>query len=339
MTVADVALSGAGLIAGVHAIAARRARHRVVEVASRTSTRATRLAGDLGARATDFDHLTAELEVVCTPPAHHAEQVRRALDRGAHVLVEKPFTTTLADADRLLSHDRASAVHYGENLLHAPIVNDFLARVRTLGPLTHLELRTLQSAPTWGDFLSPTWGGGVLFDLGIHPLALAVVIGRVTGNGEIVSVTARLDGDPTDVRSEVDLEFASGLHARLEASWDGPESGVWDVQASSTTSVVRLELRPSIVLEVDGESVARAAGDAAPDLVDDFGYTAQVDELAESRRGGAPARVGVQLAHWTMEVVAACYVSAGAGSTTTPVPSGCDRRRTPWELWRGALTR
>lgn len=339
MTVAEVALCGAGLIAGVHALAARRSGLVIGEVASRTRARADKRAAEWGARAVDPDGLTAELEIVCTPPSDHAASARRALDRGAHVLVEKPLTTTLADADRLAAHPRRDALHYGENLLHSPIFDDYLARLRTLGPLTHLELRTLQSAPTWGGFLDPAWGGGVLFDLGIHPLALAVIVGRVTGNGEVVTVRTHLDGETTDVHAVVALEFASGLMARLEAAWDGPESGVWDVQASSRTAVARLELRPAIAIEVNGEPVTdtAAGGTAAGDLgfVDDFGYTAQIAALADSRRTDSSAGVGVDLAHWLMEIVCACYLSAGRDGALTPVPSGCDRERTPWQLWRG----
>lgn len=339
MTVAEVALCGAGLIAGVHALAARRSGLTIGEVASRTRSRAETRAAEWGARAVELDRLSAELEIVCTPPADHASSTLRALDRGAHVLVEKPLTTTLAEADRLAAHPRRDALHYAENLLFSPVFDDYLGHVRTLGPLTHLELRTLQSAPTWGDFLSPAWGGGVLFDLGIHPLALAVRIGRVTGHGDIVSVRAHLTGDATDVHATVSLEFASGLVARLEAAWDGPEAGVWDVQASSRTAVARLELRPDIAIEVNGDRVAdRAVGRATDDrlgFVDDFGYTGQIATLAESRRTDAPAPVGVDLAHWLMEIVCACYVSAGRNGATTPVPSGCDRQRTPWQLWRG----
>ena len=38
--------------------------------------------------------------VVATPPNSHAELCLRALDAGAHVLCEKPFVSTIAEADR-----------------------------------------------------------------------------------------------------------------------------------------------------------------------------------------------------------------------------------------------
>ena len=52
----------------------------------------------------DGDDLLADddvdLMVVSTPPSTHAEQVLRALEAGRHVVVEKPFCLTTAQADR-----------------------------------------------------------------------------------------------------------------------------------------------------------------------------------------------------------------------------------------------
>ena len=50
-----------------------------------------------------------------------------------------------------------------------------LALTADLGPIEHLEVRALQGRPDWGDFLTAGWGGGVLFDLGVHPLAVALL--------------------------------------------------------------------------------------------------------------------------------------------------------------------
>src|SRR5580704_5600630 len=41
---------------------------------------------------------------ISTPPCDHAAIAHAALDRGLHVLCEKPLTTSLADAKSLLEH-------------------------------------------------------------------------------------------------------------------------------------------------------------------------------------------------------------------------------------------
>ncbi len=48
--------------------------------------------------------------VVATPDHAHAEPVRAALEAGKHVLCEKPFTTSLAEADALLALSRTAGV-------------------------------------------------------------------------------------------------------------------------------------------------------------------------------------------------------------------------------------
>lgn len=332
----SVALCGAGTIAGVHVLAARELGLPVTAIASRSRSRAEKRAAEFGAHAVDYDELPAgaDVVVVATPPAQHAEHALAALTAGASVLLEKPLCRTLAEADRLCAADGSERIVYAENLAFAPVIDEFLARARTLGPLTHLEARTLQSRPTWGDFLDPVWGGGVLFDLGVHPLALMVLVARASGNGKVESVRAELVGDATDTHADVWLTFGSGLRAHVVASWDGPESGVWDLQASSRTAVLRADLRPDIALESNGDPVRLAPTTAKIPQLEQFGYVQQLRTVVERRVNGGRSHMDVEFGRTMLEIVAACYVSARRGDEV-PVPNGCDRDRTPWELWRG----
>lgn len=331
-----IALCGAGTIAGVHALAARETGLPVVAVASRTRQRAEKLAGSARATVVDYDELPAGADavIVATPPSEHLTHTLSALASGASVLVEKPLCRTLTESDSLVAAEGAERIVYAENLAFAPAFAEFLTRLRTLGPLTHLELRTLQSRPSWGGFLDPSWGGGALFDLGVHPLALAVLIGRSTGNGEIISTSTALDGDTTDTHADVTLTFASGLRARVISSWDGPESGVWDIQASSITAVLRLDLRPTLAMEFNGDPVRLPSPSASISILEEFGYIDQMRALVASHTEGRRSIMDVKFGRWMMEIVSACYVSARSGETVA-VPSGCDRTKTPWELWRG----
>lgn len=333
----SIATYGAGTIAGVHALAARELGQPIVAMASRHRANAERLAREHGARAVDYADLPAgaEVVVVATPPAQHVEHALSALAGGASVVVEKPLCRTLAEADRLCAAEGSDRIVYAENLAFAPVIVDFLARARTLGPLTHLEARTLQSRPTWGDFLDPAWGGGALFDLGVHPLALVVLVARATGNGDVESVRTELAGETTDTHADVWLTFGSGLRAHVVSSWDGPDAGVWDLQASSRTAVLRADLRPEIALELNGEPQRMAPTTAKIPQLEQFGYIEQLRTAADCTANGRSSHMNVGFGRSILEIVCACYVSARRGSIDVPVPSGCDRTRTPWELWRG----
>lgn len=330
-----LAFAGAGRIAVVHALAAQALGLPVEAVASRRADNAATRARELGARPVPFADLPAgaDLVVVATPPARHADDALHALAHGAAVLVEKPLCTTLAQADALAA--AGGRLVYAENLAFAPVVEQAVARISTLGPLEHLQVRSLQGRPDWGDFLTAGWGGGVLFDLGVHPLAVALL---AAAPAAVVEVRARLDGaDDIDVdeHAEVELRFDSGLVAQVEASWREP-TPQWDLQAASATGVVRAELIPTITLEHDGDPVVLpgARPGVIPEL-DAFGYVRQL-EVAVAVAEGDGSFMDAEFGRLVLDVVCAAYVSAGRGGAPEPVPFRGLRELTPLQLWRGA---
>lgn len=92
----------------------------VTATASRTRAHSAELADELagyGKQVTVLDSDTALLDsglvdaVAITTPDHlHADVVVAAAERGLHVLVEKPFTTDVAGADRAVAAIRRAGV-------------------------------------------------------------------------------------------------------------------------------------------------------------------------------------------------------------------------------------
>jgi predicted dehydrogenase len=334
-----IALCGAGMIAGVHALAAQQLGFPVVFVASRDQQRATRRARELGCRVIDYGQLPggADIVIVATPPALHFDHAVQALERQAAVIVEKPLVTTLNEADRLvmIAERHGNRLLYAENLLFAPSVQTLMSRIPDCGPLSHISLRAVQSAPTWGGFLKPGWGGGVLFDLGVHPLALAILIGRQSGAGEVVAVQARLRGEGTDTDAVVTLTYANGLTANVHASWEGGDVANWDVQLASSNSALRLELLPTISLEHNGDAITLPAAHGPHPFIEQLGYVNQLRLAATAFNHSVAPTSDVRFGRWLMEIVCAAYVSASQGSQRVEVPSNCDRHKTPRQLWKG----
>lgn len=333
-----LAFCGAGTISVVHAMAAAMVSMPVVAVASRTAERAAERAGQVGAHPMRYDELPAGADavIVATPPACHCADTIQALEAGAAVLVEKPLATTLDEADAIMAAVARTgrAVVYAENWAFSPAVGSALALVRSLGPLHHVALRSLQPAPGWGGFLEPEWGGGVLFDLGVHPLALALL---VAGDDTLVDVVADLEHGEraVDDLARVTLRFASSLVATVECSWRH-QTTEWDLEVASDSGVVRLELMPEVALEHNGEPVplapTRAGGDPR---LEQLGYVAQLEALGAAARG-EPSWCDAGFGRRVLEVVAAAYTSAGLGGEPVPLPFTGRRDLTPLELWRGA---
>jgi predicted dehydrogenase len=78
----------------------------LVGVADLSQARAQEVAGALGARTfSDYRELLPEVAAVsvAVPTSGHFEVVRQALLAGCHVLVEKPISVTVAEADELVA--------------------------------------------------------------------------------------------------------------------------------------------------------------------------------------------------------------------------------------------
>ena len=335
-----VALCGAGMISGAHGAAALFMQMPVVAVASRTAERAAERATQMHSTPVTYDQLPAgaDIVVVSTPPQLHAADTLRLLATGVAVVVEKPLCTTLADADALVE---AAAAHkqrllYAENLAYAPAVSMLLHMASEIGAINHLHIRTLQGLPTWGDFTSDAWGGGALFDLGVHPVALAVLSGAAAGAGPVTSVSCKLRGGAghnSDEHAEVALTFRSGLVGHVVSSWSYGPDPIWDVQLSSPTGVLRLELFPEPSLEHNGEPVRLPTSTAPLPFIEQFGYMGQLREFITDLADGSTPFMDAAFGRMILDIVCAAYQSAGRDGAAEQVPFDGDRTKTPLQLW------
>lgn len=341
-----LALAGAGWAARVHALAASTVDGvSIPVVAARSTASAAAVAESIGATPVTADALPgrADAVVIATPPVSHAPLAVRMLDAGVPVLVEKPLAATLVEADAVVAAAERSGVSacYAENLLFAPAVDVAIARAARLGALDHLEVRMTGPSPAWGHFAEPLSAGGALFDLGAHALALAVVL---AAGDEPVAVRARLDSvrdDGADDVARVEIRFASDLIAPVDVSWRG-ETTEWSAQAASAAGSVRLELRPDVGVEADGEPVALPGPTGTTDLderIGSLGYAAQTEGFVAvvRRRGGRVCPVGFGRA--VLELTCAAYLSAGRDGDEVVLPYDGPRDLTPMQLWRGEWRR
>lgn len=333
-----LAFAGAGWSAAVHGEAVRRLDGvTITHVASRDHQRAAESARRLDAVPLGFDELPggADAVVVCTPPAVHTAHALAALAAGAAVLVEKPLCTTLADADRLVAAAEGGRLAYAENLLHAPAVRLARAQVAQLDDVDLIEVRALQGRPTWGDFLTEEWGGGALFDLGAHPLAVALLLAAPARPVELCAVLEGADDHPVDDHAHVTIQLDSGCQIRVIASWRHTGPPTWDAQVSAPEGVVRLELLPHLLLERNGVEIRLPETTSGTDdpLVE-MGYLAQMESFrADIAARRAPA-VGAAFGRTIVDLVCAAYASAGDDGAWVPLPFEGDRDSTPLQLWR-----
>jgi predicted dehydrogenase len=166
---------------------------------------------------------------IATPPAAHATVARAALERGLHVLCEKPLATTIADARDMLDRARASrrVLFPCHNYKHAPVIQH-VRRVIESGDIGRVHLVTLQTfrnthargVPEW----RPDWrrerrhaGGGIAMDHGSHTFYLAFEWLRAypTAISARMSTTGSFD---TEDDLTCSLRFPTGV-ASAHLSW------------------------------------------------------------------------------------------------------------------------
>lgn len=127
-----------------------------------------------------------DLVVVSSPDALHAEHAIAALDAGKHVLIDKPFATSLADARRVIAASEAAGRHL--TVFHNRRWDADFLTLRALiadGRLgeivqfeSHFDRWRPAPAATWKDARE----GGSWLDLGPHLVDQALVLfGRPQG--------------------------------------------------------------------------------------------------------------------------------------------------------------
>lgn len=140
--------------------------------------RASHVGSELGVAASpSLEALLDEVDavtVVVPTPAHHAVAMR-ALERGVHVLVEKPIASTLEEADDLLGAARASGA-----LVQTGHVERFNRAIRAALP--HIDAPRFVESNRLAPFNPRGSDVAVVLDLMIHDIDLVrtLVGGRVT---------------------------------------------------------------------------------------------------------------------------------------------------------------
>jgi len=121
-----------------------------------------------------------DLIVIATPNALHAPLAMAALERGRHVVVDKPFTVTLDEAERVAAcaqrHRRVASVFQNRRWDGDYLTLRQLLQDGTLGELaelhSHFDRFRPQVGERWRERDEP--GGGLWFDLAPHLLDQAL---------------------------------------------------------------------------------------------------------------------------------------------------------------------
>lgn len=258
-----VGIIGAGWVATARHVPSFERAHGadLVAVFDRKLERAVAGAPAAVAATDDLDaFFDQELDIVsvCTSPWSHPEFTIAALERGIHVLCEKPMAVAVTDAEAMIAaaeeHDRLLCLSH--NFLWSKAMTTARARLAAAGGFRYAAGVQLSSEarrlPTWYQDLP----GGLLFDEIPHML---YILDDLLGSELVVEdVRAEWAGRPWEPQScEVLLRGKRGP-GQLTMVFDAPVSE-WHVTTVSSGNVIDVDLFRDVMVATgsDGAHTAR----------------------------------------------------------------------------------
>lgn len=148
--------------------------------------------------------------IIATPPARHAVMARATIERGIPVLVEKPLTRDLAEAEALAEAAVEGGVPVMVDHIHLynPAFRKLLELAPTLGPIRTIRGRAGNRGPYRAD-------ASVLWDWGPHDLAM---IGALLGSRPEVLEVRQLEQAEVDGVGAENLELVLGYSGGVRAT-------------------------------------------------------------------------------------------------------------------------
>ncbi|QFG26624.1 Gfo/Idh/MocA family protein [Actinomadura sp. WMMB 499] len=266
--------------------------HEVAAVGSRSAGSATAFAERYGIpRAhASYAGLAADEGVdvvyVATPHPMHLEPARLCMEAGRAVLVEKPLTTSAADAEKLAAAAREHGVFAMEGMwtrfnplvrrLHELVADGAVGEVTSVYADFSVAAEFDASHRQW----SPDLGGGALLDLGCYPVSFTWPL---LGPPATVQVTASPAPTGVDANTGIMFGYESGALALLHCGLvgDSPHAATV-VGTRGRVDIAAPFYRPSSM------TVLRTGAPPEEVTVDvaGHGFTYQAEEVARCLRAG-----------------------------------------------------
>jgi predicted dehydrogenase len=291
-----------------------------------------------------------DLVVVPTPNDTHEALARAALRAGKHVVVDKPFTVTLAQAQALTqlagAQRRVLSVFHNRRWDGDFLTLQQLLRSGTLGRIVHLASHFDRYRPDvrarWRETPGP--GSGLWFDLGPHLLDQALQLFGWPQGIQLDRATLR-DGALTDDWFHAQLRYEGlrvTLHASTLAAAAGPRfavhgtRGSWvkqglDTQEGALKAGARpawpphpgwgADPGPAVLTVPQGEALVSTTTTLAPGRYGDY-YAA----LREAIVSGAPNPVPAEQALQVMALIERGIASADQRCEVQAGPPAPGRR-------------
>lgn len=275
-----------------------------------------------------YQGVEVDAVVIATPHTLHHPMIMAALERGLHVLCEKPLACTPEETRDIAAAATASGLtvtigyqrHFDPGYV-------YMREVIDRGELGDLRALSVTCGQHWNQGTQTGWrqvpelsGGGMLMDTGSHIVDLLCwLAGR-----PFSEVHAVVDnrGRPVDIDTTATIAFEGGVQAQLTILGDLPLSWLESVVVTGTRAALRYEndpqhpWRPGQVSRYTEEAETRPLNrrSGTEDVV-----TAWIAAIHGERPNPIPPEAGVRVAELTRAILEAGRVAPpGRASAVRP---------------------
>src|SRR5713101_7057028 len=156
--------------------------------------------------------------VIATPVRTHYQLAKEALLHDKHVLVEKPLTSSVAEAEELvaLAAEQRRVLMVGHTFEYNPAVNELRKLIQSgdLGKIFCIETERVNLGLFRSDI-------NVIWDLAPHDISILLYLLGKKPEQIRVQAHAHIQSQIHDV-AHLDLSYANGMAAHIHVSWLHP---------------------------------------------------------------------------------------------------------------------
>ncbi len=249
---------------------------------------------------------------VFSPTSLHYDQAMQAMEKGKHVLVEKPVALDSSELKKLENSARANGVVLfpGHNFVYRPVIRKAKEIIESgvLGKISYASFRACHFIPPehaagWRKDFSKA-GGGAMMDSGTH---LVYQMFYLMGSPDYLSCFSatnhytQMDGEDTCL---ISLEFPGGAMGQVFQSWSSADGSAGEIRVQGDKGNLLL----TDVLSLNGEVVETDSG-----YEESFYHTLKA--FGDAVTAGTAPLSPVSEAEKTLRLIQEAYLSAESRKT------------------------
>ena len=250
---------------------------------------------------------------ICTPPQLHFDAAKLALERGKHVLMEKPPCASLTQLGHLkqLAGAAQRTLYQTWHSQHAPAVAP-AGRLLEVRRLRRVRVTWKEDVLKWHPGQTWIWqaGGFGVFDPGINALSILtrLIAEPIFPRSALLLVPANLEAP---IAAELDLLTVGGVEigVSLDFRHTGPQT--WDIDFETDQGPFKLSAGGG-VLTVDGEPARGEAGELHGEYISIYRAFAQLIAAGRSEVDARPLELVADIFLTGRQVAVAPFEEPGS---------------------------